>query len=199
MKRGTVRRVVGLAVIAAAIAAAAGTATAGAATASSCPSRTLTQAFLPFGDANQYFLAPNGGFESGFSGWSYGGGASVVWGNESSYLNSRYDTKSAYLPAGGWVKTQTICTNPNDQTIRLMVKGTSGQLKVDAYILSGGNIRTWSTQIDGKSSTGWRPSQIVQFALGNQYLGDTTIQLTFTAIGATWQVDDLYIDPFLGY
>jgi hypothetical protein len=193
---GIQRKSTGLAAIAATIAAVVGTTTAGAATASSCPTRTLKQAFSSFGDTSQYFFAPNGGFESGLTGWTYGGGAAVVSGNETSYLNAKTDTKSVSLKAGAWVKTQAICTNPNDQTIRLMVKGTSGQLKVDAYVLSGGNIRTWSTQVDAKSGTSWRPSQVIQFALGNQYLGDTTIQLTFTAISATWQIDDLYIDPF---
>ena len=137
-------------------------------------------------------------FESGFSSWTSGGGATIVSGNETSYLNSRSDTHAVNLPANAWVKTGAICTNPNDQTVRLMVKGTSGQLKFDAYVVSGGNIRTWSGQVDAKSGTSWRASQIIQFALGNQYLGATTIQLTFTAIGATWQVDDIYVDPFKG-
>ena len=77
-----------------------------------------------------------------------------------------------------------------------MVKGATGQLKFDARIVSGGNIRTWSGQVDGNGSSAWRPSQVIQFALGNQYLGDTTIQIQFTAIGAQWQIDDVYVDPF---
>jgi hypothetical protein len=199
MDTKTLRRIAGIATLAATIAAAAGTGTAGAATASSCPTRTLVSPFSTFGDTNSYFFAPNGGFESGLTGWTSGGGATVVSGNESSYLHGRTDTRAVSLPTNAWVKTQAICTGPNDQSIRLMVKGTSGQLKVDAYILSGGNIRTWSTQVDAKSGSSWRPSQVIQFALGNQYLGDTTIQLTFTAIGAPWQIDDLYIDPLKAY
>ena len=198
MNTKTLRRIAGLAALAAAIATAVGTTTAGA-TSSSCPARTMKTAFSSFGDTSQYFLAPNGGFESGTSGWTVGGGAAVVAGNETSYLNSKSDARSIKLPANGWVQTGQICTNPNDQTIRLMVKGVSGQLKVDATILSGGNIRTWSSQVDANGSSGWRASQIIQFALGNQYLGATTIQLKFTALSTTWQIDDLYIDPFKGY
>jgi hypothetical protein len=83
--------------------------------------------------------------------------------------------------------------------VRLMVKGSSGQLKVDATVVSGGNIRTWSTQVDAGSSS-WRASQMIQFAQGsNQFLGATTLQLTFTAIGSTWQIDDVYVDPYKGY
>jgi hypothetical protein len=165
----------------------------------SCGPRTLTTAFSRFGDSGQYFAAPNGGFETGTSDWTTGAGAQVVSGNERWYLNSQADSKSLSLPSGAWARTSTICTNASDQTIRLMVKGATGQLKVDAYVLSGGNIRTWSTQIDATKTTGWRPSPVIQFALGNQYLGATTIQLTFTAIGASWQIDDLYVDPFKGY
>jgi hypothetical protein len=197
MHTSTLRKIAGIAALAATVAAAAGTTTAGATT-SGCPSRTMLTPFASFGDTGQYYFAPNGGFESGLTSWTSGGGAKVVSGNETSYLNSRSDTHSVSLPTNGWVKTAAFCTGPNDQTIRLMVKGASGQLKVDAYVLSGGNIRTWSTQIDA-SGSGWRPSQVIQFALGNQYLGATTIQLTFTAIGAPWQIDDLYIDPIKGY
>jgi len=178
---------------------AAGAGQAAAAPKASCPARTVVTPFKPWNDTGQYFLAPNGGFEAGASSWTLKGGASVVSGNESSYLNSRSDTKSLKLPANASAMTTAICTNPNDQTIRLMVLGTSGQLKVDAKIISGGNIRTWSTQVDAKAGSSWRPSQVIQFALGNQYLGDTTVQLTFTALSSTWQIDDLYIDPFKGY
>ena len=197
MNTRTLRRIAGLAALAAAIGVATGT-TAGTTT-SPCGTRTMTTPFNSFGDTGQYYFAPNGGFESGLTGWTASSGAKVVSGNESSYLNSKSDSHSVSLPTNAWVKTGAICTGPNDQTIRLMVKGTSGQLKVDAYVLSGGNIRTWSTQVDAKAGSSWRPSQVIQFALGNQYLGATTIQLTFTAIGAPWQIDDLYIDPLEGY
>jgi hypothetical protein len=171
---------------------------AAAASTGTCPARTTKKAFSRYGDAGDYFFTPNGGFEGGTTGWTLKGGATVVTGNESAFLNSTSDKKALKLPANASAQTATICTNPNDQTIRLMVNGTSGQLKVDAYILSGGNIRTWSTQVDAGAS-GWRASPVIQFALGNQYLGATTIQLTFTALGSTWQIDDLYVDPFKGH
>lgn len=162
----------------------------------SCPTRTYKQAFAQWGDTHQYFLGPNGGFESGLSGWTAGGGAAVVSGNESYYLNSTSDKYSLKLPAGAWVKSGQICTNPQDQTVRLMVKGASGQLKFDAYIVCNGNIRTWSGQVDSNGSSNWRPSSVIQFALDGQCTTTATIQVTFTALSATWQIDDFYIDPF---
>src|ERR1051326_5506012 len=118
---GTLRKITGLAAIAATFGAFAATATTAGATTGACPARILKQAFLPFSDTGQYFLAPNGGFESGLTGWTSGGGATVVSGNETSYLNASTDSHSVNLPAGAWVKTGAICTNPNDQTVRLMV------------------------------------------------------------------------------
>jgi hypothetical protein len=164
--------------------------------ASTCPTRTLKQAFSRWGDTHQYFFAPNGGFESSLSSWTSGGGPSVVSGNESYYLNSSSDTHSLKMPAGAWVKTGQICTNPEDQTVRLMVKGATGQLKFDAYILCNGNIRTWSGQVDGNGTSTWRPSPVIQFALSGQCTGTATIQITFTALSSTWQIDDFYIDPY---
>jgi hypothetical protein len=187
----------GVAAALASVAVLAATGTGAAAATYSCPAQPMKQAFSSYGDSNQYFFAPNGGFENGTTGWTLGAGATVVSGSETAYLNSSSDSKSMKLPANGWVRTGQICIDTTQQVVRLMVKGTSGQLKVDAKVVSGGNIRTWSTQVDASSSAGWRPSQQIQFAQGsNQFLGATTLQLTFTAIGATWQVDDLYVDPF---
>ena len=41
-----------------------------------------TQVFAPWQDYANYNLAPNGGLESGTTGWSVSGGASVVSGNQ---------------------------------------------------------------------------------------------------------------------
>ncbi len=197
-KHGRKAAAAGLIATLATVAALAATGTAAAQ--STCPAQTMKQAFSRFGDQNPYFFAANGGFESGTTGWAYGGGAVVVSGNESYYLNSRYDKRSMKLPANGWVRTGQICIDSTNQIVRLMVKGTSGQLKVDAKVVSGGNIRTWSTQVDASSSTSWRPSQQIAFSQGaNQFYGATTLELTFTGIGATWQIDDLYVDPIKSY
>jgi hypothetical protein len=190
------RHLLVLTALAALVAAAVASSAAAATPKSNCPARTLKQAFSRWGDTHQYFFAPNGGFENGLSGWTTGNNPTVVSGNESYYLNSSSDKSSLNLPAGAWVKTGQICTNPQDQTVRLMVKGATGQLKFDAYILCNGNIRTWSGQVDSNGASGWRPSPVIQFALSGQCGTTATIQLTFTALGSTWQIDDLYIDPF---
>jgi hypothetical protein len=180
-----------------------GTATAGAAT--GCPTRALTSPFAHWGDTGKYFALDNNGFENGSTSWTLAGGAKVVSGNESSHLNSPSDSHSLRLPTGASAQSAAACFDVSAQTVRLMVKGptsSGAQLKVDAYVLthtsSGDNIRTVSTQIINPGSS-WNPSAAVTFALGqSQMLAATaTVQFTFTALGGTWQIDDVYVDPFV--
>ena len=170
-----------------------------------CPARTMTSPFARWGDTGKYFMLNNGGFESGSTSWTLAGGATVVSGNESYHVNSSSDAHSLKLPAGASAQSAATCFDVTAQTVRLMVKGPSAagaQLKVDAYILthtsSGDNIRTVSTQILSPG-TSWNPSAAVTFALGqSQMLAATaTVQFTFTALGGTWQIDDVYVDPFV--
>ena len=53
-----------------------------------CPTQPTSQPFQQFGDSADYFLAPNGGLESGSTGWKLSK-ASVVTGNETFYVRSR--------------------------------------------------------------------------------------------------------------
>jgi len=165
----------------------------------------MTSPFARWGDTGKYFMLDNGGFENGSTDWTLAGGAKVVSGNESYHLNSTRDSHSLLLPTGASAQSDATCFDVNAQTVRLMVKGPSSsgaQLKVDAYVLtqtSGGvNIRTVSTQILNPG-TSWNPSSAVTFSLGqSQMLAATaTVQFTFTALGGTWQIDDVYVDPFV--
>ncbi len=56
-----------------------------------------SQPFAQWGDFSSYYLAPNGGLESGSYGWSLGGGASVGSGNEPFLYTGSH---SLNLPSG---------------------------------------------------------------------------------------------------
>ena len=174
------------------------------AAATKCPARTMTSPFAHWGDTGKYFALDNNGFENGSASWTFAGGATVVSGNESFHIHAAGDSHSLRLPTGASAQSAATCFDVTAQTVRLMVKGPSSsgaQLKVDAYILThtsnGDNIRTVSTQILNPG-TAWNPSAAVTFALGqSQMLAATaTVQFTFTALGGTWQIDDVYVDPF---
>jgi hypothetical protein len=155
-----------------------------------------TQAFAQFGDRRYYNFAPNGGLELGSYGWSLSGGASVVAGNESYYLHSRYDSHSLALPKGATATTPLMCMGTSSTVIRFVFKGDAN-LRVQVVernllgIVTG--LLDWTT-INGTSS--WQPSPTVvnlNCLLG--LVGVSTVQLRFTALNGPSAVDDVYVDP----
>jgi hypothetical protein len=155
-----------------------------------------TQAFAQFGDSRYYNFAPNGGLELGGYGWSLSSGATVVSGNESYYLHSRYDSHSLSLSEGATATTPLMCMGTSSTVIRFVYKGT-GRLRVQVVernllgLVIG--VLDWTT-IGGSSS--WQPSPTVanlDSLLG--LLGASTVQLRFTALDGASAVDDVYVDP----
>ncbi len=166
-------------------------------------SPNASQPFAP-ADLNSYTLLPGGSFESGTPPWALSGGAKVVSGNETSYLNGSGDSHSLYLPAGGSAVTPTTCFALGDWHVRFMLKNvgaTSGSVDVQVIvpslvgglltILDGGTVRAGST---------WTPSPRVELLLSNvtSLLGTRAVAFRFTAVGrgAAFQLDDVYLDPW---
>ena len=84
-----VRAIVVLGLVGGTIAMAMGAAPASAGLGLACPSPTSTP-FAAWSDYANYAFAPDGGFESGGSGWSLSGGARAASGNESFYVHSKH-------------------------------------------------------------------------------------------------------------
>lgn len=156
-----------------------------------------SQAFKPWSDSSYYMLTPGGSFESGTPGWTLGGGAKIVSGNESFYIHSKNDTRSLYMPSGSTATTPTMCFAAGDWHVRLVTKG-SGQVKVTVMVnsllglvsvLDGGTVKPGGT---------WSPSPKVSLLLTNVggLLTTKAIALRFTASGGASQLDDVYLDPF---
>jgi hypothetical protein len=169
---------------------------------SSCPS-SGTQIFANWGDTASYFLAPNGGVESGSTGWSLGGGASVISGNEP-FLASGSHALS--LPSGSSATSPVICIGPNDPYVRLFGSDSDGvdgglHVRVTWYGLLNMvlGITDYTTYGPGH---GWDAlSKLNSSGGGNvliPLLGSTSARIQFTPLGAgsRWQVDDLYVDPW---
>jgi hypothetical protein len=166
-------------------------------------SPTASQPFAPQ-DMNYYTLLPGGSFESGTPAWALSGGAKIVSGNETSYLNSTKDTHSLYLPAGGSAVTPTICFALGDWHVRFMLKNvgvSTGAVDVQVIVpsLVGGLV----TVLDGgtvKAGSTWTPSPRVELLLSNvtSLLGTKAVAFRFTAVGkgAAYQLDDVYLDPW---
>jgi hypothetical protein len=169
-----------------------------------CPYTGAEQVFRPWGDRHNYVLAPDGGFEVGGAGWSLRGGAQVVEGNESYYLNDAADSRSLSLPSGGSASSPPICMSLDTPIIRMFARNTgdgSSRLRVEATYKLLGLVRTKavSTVMAGPS---WEPTQQMSTVLTLSTIVGTlipsAIQVQITPLDSRgrWQVDDLYVDPF---
>jgi hypothetical protein len=169
-----------------------------------CPYSGAEQVFAPWGDRYHYVLAPDGGFEAGGSGWSLAGGAAVVAGNESYYLNDSADSRSLSLPRGGSAGSPPICMSLDTPLFRLMARNTgdpSSRLRVEAVYRLLGLVRTKVVN-DITAGPTWAPTRHMSPVLGLSTIIGTiipsAIQVRITPLDSRgqWQVDDLYIDPF---
>ena len=167
-------------------------------TASSCDPN-VSQAFEDWGDTASYRLLPGGSFEGGAS-WSLSGGAKIVSGNEPFGLED--GTRSLLVPAGATATSPTVCFAFGDLHSRFVVRSTggSGKLEVDVMVksllgilsvLDGGTVAADGT---------WDPSPRVSALVTNVggLLTTKAISLRFHAQGTSFQVDDVYLDPFRG-
>jgi hypothetical protein len=170
-----------------------------------CAAQPTTQSFARFGDNSNYFLMPAGSFESGTSGWNLGTGPSVVNGNESYFVNSADDSQSLALPGNSAVVSPTVCVAMGENTIRLFIKnsGVAGSvLHVKAFVQNPLTGLVLSTAFDVNGTAGntdWAPSaqMLIPNLLGG-VLGTQNLTLAFSTTGtnATWNIDDVYVDPF---
>jgi hypothetical protein len=163
-----------------------------------------SQVFAQWADYANYFLAPNGGFENGSTGWSLGGGASVVAGNEPFYTSGAH---SLSLPSGSTATSPTTCIGAGDLFVRMFGADRGGadsglHVRVVWYGLLNKvlGISDFNTYAPGSD---WSPTDKLSSSGGSiaisllPIIGSTSarVQLTPIGSGSRWLIDDLYIDP----
>jgi len=168
--------------------------------ATDCDDSALTQPFGSFGDNAQYKLV--GSFEDGTAGWSLHNGARVVAGNETRYVGASDDSQSLLLPSGSSATTPPVCVGLDEPTLRFFTRKNSGLLSTMAVTVSvQTSLGVWVTLPIGVDLGGsWHPS-LQMLVVGNLLPllpGDrTAVKFTFAPLlGGSWQVDDVYVDPF---
>lgn len=154
--------------------------------------------FSPWGDSADYYFPANGGFESGASGWTLSGGASVVSGNEPFDLHSSSDSHSLSIPAGGSASTN-LCFGLLYPDLRFMVAGDGATVHVT---VSAQNLLGIVSTLDGGTFTAgssWAPSPRLSTLLSaiTSPLGAKTMTVRISVSGASAQIDDVYVDPFV--
>jgi hypothetical protein len=191
-----VRAVIVLGLVGGTIALAVGAAPASAGLGLACPTPTATP-FMPWKDYAYYAFSPDGGFEGGGSGWTFGGGARVVSGNESFFLHSSTDKLSLSLPAGATATSPPMCISLLSSKMRFLARGNYGsEIKVQIIyrgllsqvlgILDGGTISPNGT---------WNASPEISMLGGTLPLLTASVSFRFTAVGAAASIDDVYLDP----
>lgn len=179
-------------------------ATGSAATTMSATSATcLTKAgmvFSPWGDLTSYALAPGGSFE-GTSGWSLVS-ASPVAGNEPWHIRSAKDSTSLSINAGGSATSPLFCGTLATPTVRFFVRSASvtAKLQVDVlYPSFDGTVKSLTIGTVAGTTT-WAPTNamllLVNLLAFASPTGQVDLAVRVTATSGTWQVDDVYVDPF---
>jgi hypothetical protein len=171
-----------------------------------CPSTTTTQPFKQFGDSASYGLMPNGGFETGTSGWALTNAAAAS-GNESYKVRSASDSKSLVVQPTGIAVSPAICVDIAQPSFRFFARQTSGSWATMVVKLrwTGSDGKTNDTvvgSLDGSNGyTAWKPSPA--FALSTTLplwqSGQTlSARLVFDPenYGGAWAIDDVYVDPY---
>lgn len=184
--------------LAAAIAAAVVVAPAGNAGLLTCAG--TAQPFAHFGDYNDYFGFANNGFETGSNGWSLHG-AAVAAGNEPWYVNG-LGSASLSIGPGGTAASPRVCTAllAPDWRMFAHANGANGALRAQIvfYGLLGNVTGILNVTDFGPSDyAGWAPSADVPSLLSLPLATvSAQLRLTSTATSGTWQVDDVFVDPW---
>jgi hypothetical protein len=193
VRRARALVVIGLAT--GAIALAYGAAPASAGLGLACPTATATP-FVPWSDYANYAFSPDGGFESGASGWSLSG-ARVVAGNETFYVHSTSDRYALSIPAGAAATSPPMCISLLSGKMRFVARGDSGA-KVKVQVIYRGLLSSVLGIFDGgtySAGGSWKPSPEVGMLGGVLPLLTTSVQFRFTASNGAVTIDDVYLDP----
>jgi hypothetical protein len=202
---GSIRRAIGVLVAASAVTlAAAAPANAGllVAAAENCQPQPASQVFLRWLDPLRYEQAPGGDAESA-QGWSLAGGARIVAGNEPWKVGGG-GSKSLQLPRGSRATTGVMCVGIGHPVMRFFARRTSGwlldSLKVEVLFEgAGGQVHSLPVGLVLGGGS-WQPTlpfpvlaSLLPLLPGEQ----TPVQFRFTPLGGgTWQIDDVYVDPW---
>jgi hypothetical protein len=192
----SLRRSVGIAVVACSLASTPALAATRSTETSTCTAPVLSQPFLFVGDSNWYALLPgeNPGSFTG-SGWTLSGGAQVV----TTTLADGQVSQVLNLPSGSKAVSPTICVNSEDPTARTMVRDVVGSEGVQFYVSYGGTS-TWANpqntgQVHGHQ-TSWTVSDPVNIQPSNKS-GWQRARFTFVPGGkaSDFQIYNFYVDP----
>jgi hypothetical protein len=170
-------------------------------TASPCPDVAVSNPFSVFGDYSDYTLVRGGDFESRADDWSLSR-AGVVSGNESYYVGGESDSRSLSIGMFGKATSPRFCVDDRYPHFRFFARSSSpyGLLMVRARWTEDDDTEYETLGFLGGSVYGsWAPTAMLPLA---EMLRLTDrrrtqhVRLVFTSLAGTWQIDDVYVDPY---
>ncbi len=169
----------------------------------SCPVQSLSSPFSHWGDANSYFLVPGGSFEgtSDQVGWTLSG-ANLTAANEPFYVDGSGDSQSLTISGGGSATSPYFCVDNTMSSLRFFAQeATAGSdLQVQALVQTPSGLQTVQVAdlADGSMSS-WAPSDPITGDTSSLRDGDTVmvaLQFSVPQAAGSWQLDDVYVDPY---
>jgi hypothetical protein len=167
-----------------------------------CPGQT-SQPFLKWLDPFYYTLAEGGDVDAGAPGWTLKNAKSILEKAAPALANG--DLNVLGLGSGASATSPETCVSLLSPTMRFMVRSTGsplGILVVSAVVHDGnGLLSTLPLGVVTGLGNQWKPSLPMLLATSLiPNLGDNTasVRFRFTTIGlgASFQVDDVYVDPY---
>jgi hypothetical protein len=170
--------------------------------ATNCPEQTLERPFLRWLDPANYVLVPEGTLET-TSAWTLSR-ASRVAGNERFFVHGADERYSLSLPAGSAATTPTQCVGLEHPTLRFFARNTGSVLSLlKVEVLFEDNLGLIKALPIGVvvGTSAWAPTLPMPVIANLLPLlpGELTpVRFRFTPVGlgAAWQIDDVYVDPF---
>ena len=156
--------------------------------------------FKPWSDLDAYCAFPNLGFESGTTGWTLTGKASIAAANEPWHVSGA-GTHALQLGPGATALSSPLPISLLDPWVRTFAHSVSANGPLRVQVLFHGLIGNLTGLLNvGSLSAGsyssWQPTQRVLSTLALPLLTSSAqVLLTSTATSGNWQVDDVYLDP----
>jgi len=152
-----------------------------------------SQIFAPWGDDDQYRLAPGGDFEGSAEGWTLSRRASIEPGTSPLGGSSVLD-----LPAGASALSAPICIDDNTPHARMFVQSTGNLIRTGRVLVEAVSPNGLSVPVGiVRGEDGWNLSN--RFAAPAWWVlrdGIVSFQYKLTSVGINdSSVDSLYVDP----
>ena len=168
-----------------------------------CPAQPVSTPFSQWGDSGSYFLLPGGSFEGTADqvGWTLSG-ASLASGNEPFFANDSGDTQSLTIAGGGSATSPFFCVDNTMTSLRFFAQQPTpgGSLRVRALVQTPNGVQSVRVArlMDG-SMPSWAPTDAIPgdtSGLADDQTLMVALQFSVPSPAASWQIDDIYVDPY---